>query len=110
VEATAKGDVNSRREAPRRAPIDHLSPKIKGDINEITTQSRSRNISHFVSFNPKDIGHTLSDSNWVNAMHVELENFERNQVWKLVKPPPNCHPIGTKWVWKNKESEDEEVV
>jgi hypothetical protein len=23
-------------------------------------------------------GHTLSDSSWVNAMHKELENFERN--------------------------------
>ncbi|WVZ75766.1 hypothetical protein U9M48_023798 [Paspalum notatum var. saurae] len=30
-------------------------------------------------------------------MHEELENFERNHVWDLVEPPPNCHPIGTKW-------------
>ena len=43
-------------------------------------------------------------------MHEELENFERNQVWVLVEPPPNCHPIGTKWVWKNKEGEDGMVV
>ena len=39
-------------------------------------------------------------------MHEELENFERNQVWVLVPPPPDCHPIGTKWVFKNKKSED----
>jgi hypothetical protein len=39
----------------------------------------------------------------VNSMHEELENFERNQVWELVDPPPGCKPIGTKWVWKNKE-------
>jgi hypothetical protein len=43
-------------------------------------------------------------------MHEELENFERNQVWELVDPPPNCKPIGTKWVWKNKEGENGEVV
>jgi hypothetical protein len=43
-------------------------------------------------------------------MHEELENFERNQVWELVEPPPNCKPIGTKWVWKNKEGENGEVV
>jgi hypothetical protein len=43
-------------------------------------------------------------------MHKELDNFERNQVWKLVEPPPNCKPIGTKWVWKNKEGENVEVV
>jgi hypothetical protein len=35
-------------------------------------------------------------------MHEELENFERNQVWELMDPPPNCKPIGTKWVWKTK--------
>jgi hypothetical protein len=43
-------------------------------------------------------------------MHEELENFERNQVWELVDPPPWCKPIGTKWVWKNKEGEKGEVV
>jgi hypothetical protein len=43
-------------------------------------------------------------------MHEELENFKRNQVWELVDPPPGCKPIGTKWVWKNKEGEKGEVV
>ncbi|WVZ52568.1 hypothetical protein U9M48_003616 [Paspalum notatum var. saurae] len=43
-------------------------------------------------------------------MHEELENFERNHVWDLVKPPPNCRPIGTKWVFKNKQGEDGMVV
>jgi hypothetical protein len=39
-----------------------------------------------------------------------LENFERNQVWELVDPPPGCKPIETKWVWKNNEGEKGEVV
>ncbi|WVZ58114.1 hypothetical protein U9M48_008419, partial [Paspalum notatum var. saurae] len=43
-------------------------------------------------------------------MHEELENFERNYVWDLVEPPPNCRPIGTKWVFKNKQGEDRMVV
>jgi hypothetical protein len=43
-------------------------------------------------------------------MHEELENFERNQVWDFVDPPPRCTPIGKKWVWKNKEGEKGEVV
>ncbi|WVZ53389.1 LOW QUALITY PROTEIN: hypothetical protein U9M48_004339 [Paspalum notatum var. saurae] len=41
-------------------------------------------------------------------MHEELENFERNH--DLVEPPPNCRPIGTKWVFKNKRGEDGMVV
>jgi hypothetical protein len=43
-------------------------------------------------------------------MHEELENFERNQVWTLVEPPRDVNVIGTKWVFKNKQGEDGEVV
>ncbi|WVZ84479.1 LOW QUALITY PROTEIN: hypothetical protein U9M48_031509 [Paspalum notatum var. saurae] len=43
-------------------------------------------------------------------MHEELENFERNHVWDLVEPPPTCRPIGTKWVFRNKQGEDGMVV
>ncbi|WVZ52036.1 hypothetical protein U9M48_003131 [Paspalum notatum var. saurae] len=55
---------------------------------------------------PWDVSHALSDPNWVNAMHEELGNFERNHIWDLVEPPPNCRPIGPKWVFKNKQGED----
>jgi hypothetical protein len=47
-------------------------------------------------FEPRDVGHTLSDSSCVNVMHEELENFERNQVWTLVLPPRDVNVIGTK--------------
>jgi hypothetical protein len=43
-------------------------------------------------------------------MHEELGNFERNEVWELADPSPGCEPIGTKWVWNNKEGEKGEVV
>jgi hypothetical protein len=61
-------------------------------------------------FEARDVGHALSDSSWVNVMHEELENFERNQVWTLVEPPRGVNVIGTKWVFKNKQGEDGEVV
>jgi hypothetical protein len=54
--------------------------------------------------------HALSNSSWVNAMHEELENFRRNQVWTLVGPPHGVNVIGTKWVLNNKQGEDGEVV
>jgi hypothetical protein len=59
-------------------------------------------------FKPRDIGHALSDSSWVNAMHEELENFERNQVWILVEPLRDVNIIGTKWIFK--QGEDGEIV
>jgi hypothetical protein len=65
--------------------VDQPASRIIDDMNERTTRSRVRNNSHFAhvafvaTFESKDIGHTLSDHNWVNSMHEELENFERNQ-------------------------------
>jgi hypothetical protein len=96
--------------------MDHPTSRIISDMNERTTQSRVRNNSHFshaafvATFETKEIGHALSHHNWVNLMHEKLENFERIQVWELVEPPLGCKPIGTKWVWKNKEGEKGEVV
>jgi hypothetical protein len=69
VEAAAGGEVVSRREAPRRVQVDNPPSRIIGDINERTTQSRSRNVSHFAhsafvaTFEPKDIGHAISYPN-----------------------------------------------
>jgi hypothetical protein len=103
-EAAIHGEVASRREPPWRVQVDHPASRIIGDMNERTTRSRFRNNSHFphaafvATFEAKDIGPALSDHNWVNLMHEELENFERNQVWELVDPPSGCKPIGTKWV------------
>jgi hypothetical protein len=45
---------------------------------------------------PRTLYMRLSDHMWVNLMHEELANFERNQVWELVDPPLGCKPIGTK--------------
>jgi hypothetical protein len=115
-EAIVEGEVASKPEPPRRVQVDHPASKIISDLNERTTRPRVRNNSHFAhaafvaTFEPKEIGHAQSDHNCVNSMHEELENFERNQVWELVDPPPGCKPIGTKWVRKTKEGEKGEVV
>jgi hypothetical protein len=112
IEAIVEGEVALRRETTRRVQVDHLASRIIGDINEHTTWSRFPNNSHIAhvafvaTFEPTDIRHTLSDSNCVNAMLEELENFERNQIWELVDPALGCKPTGTKLVWRNKEGEN----
>jgi hypothetical protein len=65
-------------------PRHHQPQQMMGEFNERVTRSRLHQISHFThstfvtSFEPQDVGHALSDSNWVNAMHEELEKFEKN--------------------------------
>jgi hypothetical protein len=82
----------------------------------VTQSLRSAHLSYFANtlfvalFEPQDVGHALSNSSWVNAMHEELESFERNQVWTLVEPLRDVNVIGTKWVFKNKHGEDGEIV
>ncbi|XP_073025216.1 uncharacterized protein [Primulina eburnea] len=56
-------------------------------------------VSHscFVSLiEPKNINEALKDEFWVDAMHEELEQFVRNDVWDLVPRPDNVNVIGTK--------------
>jgi hypothetical protein len=81
----------------------HLPQQIICNLNErVTHSSRSAHLSCFSNtifvafFEPRDVEHTLSDLSWVNAMHEELENFKRNQVWTLVEPPKDVNVIGTK--------------
>jgi hypothetical protein len=44
---------------------------------------------------PNRVDEALLDVDWVNAMHEELNNFTRNEVWELVERPKNHNVIGT---------------
>jgi hypothetical protein len=43
-------------------------------------------------------------------MHEELNNFTGNQVWELVERPSDHNVISTRWVFQNKQDQDEIVV
>jgi hypothetical protein len=118
VEASqVEGEIASERGGPSHIQKRHPPHQIIGNLNERVTRSSSS--AHFFCFSNtlfvapfelRDIGHALSDSSWVNAMHEELENFEQNLGWTLVDPLRDVNVIGTKWVFKNKQGEDGEVV
>ena len=72
---------------PTNIARDHPLNTIIWDISR-GVQTRSRLASFyehfsFVSFiEPKKIEEALKDVDWVNAMHKELNNFIRNQIWE----------------------------
>jgi hypothetical protein len=88
VEASrVEGEIISEQGAPSHVQKAHPPQQIIGNLNKrITHFSRLAHLSYFTNmlfvalFEPRDVGHTLFDLSWVNAMHEELENFERNQV------------------------------
>jgi hypothetical protein len=104
VEASrVEWEIISERGAPSHIQKRHPPHQIIGNLNErVTRSSRSAHLSCFSNtlfvalFEPRDVGHALSDSSWVNAMHEKLENFETNQVWTLVVPLRDVNVIGTK--------------
>jgi hypothetical protein len=60
----------------------------------------------FVSFvEPMCVEEALKDPDWLLAIHEELSNFTRSDVWVLKPPPKSKNIIGTKWVFRNKEDE-----
>jgi hypothetical protein len=112
-----EGEIISEQGTPSYIQKTHPPQQIICNLNErVTRFSRSTHLSCFTNtlfvalFEPRDVGHTLSNLIWVNDMHEKLENFKRNQVCTLVKPPRDVNMIGTKWVFKNKQGEDGDVV
>jgi hypothetical protein len=118
VEASwVEEEITSKQGAPSHVQKAHPPQQIIGNLNErVTRCSRSAHLTCFTNtlfvalFESRDVGHTLSNSTWVNVMHEELENFERNQVWTLVDPLRDVNVRETKWGFKNKQGEDGEIV
>ncbi|WVZ80789.1 LOW QUALITY PROTEIN: hypothetical protein U9M48_028240 [Paspalum notatum var. saurae] len=102
----------------RRSQLTSGHPKeliIGSPTRGVTT--RPRNTAAFVqaysfvsSIEPTTIDQALSDPDWVNAMHEELNNFTRNEVWTLEAKPKGARVIGTKWVFRNKQDDEGNIV
>ncbi|WVZ70159.1 hypothetical protein U9M48_018847 [Paspalum notatum var. saurae] len=116
-------DVGTPIQAPqvppqRRSQLTSGHPKeliIGSPTRGVTT--RSRNTAAFVqaysfvsSIEPTTIDQALSDPDWVNAMHEELNNFTRNEVWAFEAKPKGARVIGTKWVFRNKQDDEGNIV
>ena len=105
-------EVKSNDELPRewKASRDHPLDNIIGDISKgVTTRHSLKDLCNNMAFvsmiEPKNIKEAIVDDNWIIAMQEELNQFERNNVWKLVEKPENYPVIGTKWVFRNKLDE-----
>ncbi|KAK1652962.1 hypothetical protein QYE76_070767 [Lolium multiflorum] len=114
-----KEEIEARRLARRDRNLElrgHTHDKVLGDVRaKVSTRRQLENFSHHHAYislvEPKKVFEALEDSDWLEAMHEELNNFKRNKVWTLVKKPKECRNIiGTKWIFKNKQAEFGNVV
>ena len=59
---------------------------------------------------PPTFAQAERDANWRAAMLEDMKAIEENETWELIDPPPGCHSIGLKWVYKVKRDECGAIV
>jgi len=96
---------------PSNIARDHPLHHIIGDTQRgVQTRSRLASFCEHFSFvshiEAKKIDEALRDVDWVSAMHKELNNFKE----ELVERASDYNVIGTRWVFGNKQDQDEIVV
>ena len=88
-------------------------------MNELTLRKRTvdKYVANFVSYSyylsqvePTKVEEALQDEIWVEAIHDELFQFQRNDVRTLAPRPEGEHIIGTKWIFRNKTDEEGNVI
>ncbi|KAK1667199.1 hypothetical protein QYE76_055358 [Lolium multiflorum] len=114
-----KEEIETRRLARRDRNLEilgHTHDKVLSDVRgRVSTRRQLANFSNHHAYislvEPKKVFEALEDSDWLEAMHEELNNFKRNKVWTLVEKPKECrNVIGTKWIFKNKQDEFGNIV
>ena len=102
----------------RNTPLlqDHPQDLIIGSPTK-GVMTRSQKLTSFIAhhsfvscYEPTKVEDALKDPDWINAMHEELNNFTRNEVWNLEERPKDARVIGTKWVFRNKQDDQGVVV
>jgi hypothetical protein len=127
---TDEGVLSRSQDVPARIQGNHPTSQVIGEVEEgIKTRGKRVNyrdlaglvcmksVYHQVSsccfvanYEPKNVKEALLDENWINAMQEELIQFEKNDVWVLVPRPSHVNVIGTKWIFKNKSDEQENIL
>ena len=102
-----------------RIKLNHPPKVIVGNMNELTLRKRTidKCVANFMSYScylsqvePTKVEEALQDESWVEAMHDELLQFQRNDVWTLVPRSKGKLIIGTKWIFRNKTDEEDNVI
>ncbi|RDX95613.1 hypothetical protein CR513_21838, partial [Mucuna pruriens] len=88
----------------------HPKQQILGDVQDkVRTRSTFKDQTQFsflFELEPKSI----NDASLVEAMLEDLDQFQKNDVWKLAFLPKDKSNIGTKWAFINKLDENGKFV
>ena len=92
-------EVSTSKKPSSRVVKNHPDSNIVGSLDEGLHLRKGKRVEE-----------ALQNENWVESMHENLNQLVRNDVWELVPRPENVHIIDTKWIFKNKNDEDGEII
>ena len=82
---------------PRNLSLDNVIRQVQKGV------STRRSLNHFCEHmafvsqvEPKIVTEALEDNNWINAIHEELNQIARNEVWTLIPRSKKMNVIGIK--------------
>ena len=88
---------------------DHPQHLMIGGFEKWVIKISLRNICNHLVFvsqvEHNNVQKALVNDYWLMAMHKELNQFKRNNVWTLVPKLDDHTIIGTRWVFRNKLDE-----
>nr|GFA50807.1 retrovirus-related Pol polyprotein from transposon TNT 1-94 [Tanacetum cinerariifolium] len=62
------------------------------------------------SMEPKNVKEAMTNLAWIESMQEELLQFKRMDVWVLVPALDNISPLTLKWIFKNKNEEENMII
>ncbi|KAI3690639.1 hypothetical protein L2E82_48795 [Cichorium intybus] len=104
-------------DVPSRIQRDHPIDNVIGPL-DYGVQNRNQSgqvneclYSCFISqIELKNVEMALNEPSWVDAMHEELNQFEKLNVWQLVELPEGKKALDTRWVFHNKQDDSRVIV
>ena len=111
-------EVSTSKKPSSRVVKNHPKSNIIGSLDEGLHLIKGNKLlanhmtyhCYLAQFELKKVEEALQDENLVELMHEELNQFMRNDVWKVALRPEDVHVIGTKWIFKNKTDKDGEII
>ena len=105
ISTSPNSEFHEEKKPSSRIKLNHPPDVIMGNMNELTLKKRivDKCVANFVSYScylsqvePTKVEEALQDERWVEAMHDELLQFQRNVIWTLVHRLEGEHIIGTR--------------
>ena len=90
----------------------HTPDQIIGakDLGVMTRNNLKNDTCLMCKVEPRSIKDDLGNEDWIKAMNEEIDQIEKNKTLTLVPKPKDKDVIGTKWAFRNKLNEKDEVI